>query len=200
MLEHRAALDQVARAHEAGTIHAPGLLVAPITDRGLLLLQGDPGDRLIQSVVRERIGVALPGPGAAGIQGAYALLWVTPREFLLQLPEAETPIVETALVARLGAALAAVADVSDAFACFDVSGNDAVDVLMTGCRLDLRPHAFAAGRVARTAFADLPVIIWKPGNADSFQCLVDRAFAETFWSWHSARASLVLANRGAAGP
>jgi heterotetrameric sarcosine oxidase gamma subunit len=200
MLEHRAPLDQLSWAHDVRTIDARGLRVAAVADRGLLLLQGDPGDCRFQDAIRERIGVALPGPLTAAIHGEYALLWMAPAQFLLELPAAQAPIVQSALSARFGAALAAVADVSDAFACFDVSGADAPDILMTGCGLDLRPDVFAAGRVARTAFADLPAVIWKPGNPDSFRCLVDRGFAEHFWSWCSAHASLVLANRGAAGP
>jgi len=181
MLERRAPLAQVAGAGDA-TIDAPGLRVAAVADRGLLLLQGDPDDPLLAGAIREQVRIGLPGPLEVGAGGDCALLWMTPKELLLELPAARAPAMETALALRLGAALAAVTDVSDAFASFDVGGDAAVDVLMTGCTLDLRPHAFAPNRVARTAFAGVSAIIWKPADPNRFRCLVDRSFAWYFWN------------------
>jgi sarcosine oxidase subunit gamma len=183
MLEHRTPLVQVSRAQELSTIDAPGLRVVAVESQGYLLLQGDPEDSLLQKAMREQIGVAVPGPQVGSISGEYALLWMAPSQWLLELPAARALIVQAALVTRLGSALAAVTDISDALACFDVSGGAAVDVLMTGCSLDLHSHAFAESRVARTAFAGVPVIIWRPGNPIQFRCLVDRSLADHFWTW-----------------
>jgi sarcosine oxidase subunit gamma len=187
MLEHRAALDQLARDGDAGAIDAPGLRVAAVTDRGLLLVQGDPDHRVLHEAVAEGIGLALPGPLAASLGNGYALLWMTPKEWLLELPAAQAHGVQAALAARLGPALAAataaVTDVSDAFAAFDVSGDRAADVLMTACSLDLTPGAFAAGRAARTLVADVPAVIFRPAPAPGLRCLVDRSFAAHLRRW-----------------
>jgi sarcosine oxidase subunit gamma len=183
MLEHRTPLVQVSRAQELSTIDAPGLRVVAVESRGFLLLRGSPEDSLLQKALREQVGLAPPGQQLASIGNEYALLWMAPGQWLLELPAARASTVQAALVARLGAALAAVIDVSDALACFEVSGEAVADVLMTGCTLDLQPHAFTVGRVARTAVAAVPVILWKPADPRQFRCLVDRSFAEHFWSW-----------------
>jgi len=185
MLEHRAPLDQLSRARNTETLHDAdgGLRVTPVTDRGLLLLQGSPEDAVLRDAIGRQIGARVPGPQTTDIRGEYALLWMTPKEWLLELPAAETSAVQGALVARLAPSLAAITDISDALACFEIGGDPAMDVLMAGCSLDLRPHAFAAGRVARTAIADVHAIIWKPGIAHLFRCWVDRSCAQHFWNW-----------------
>jgi heterotetrameric sarcosine oxidase gamma subunit len=183
MLEHLAPLAQLSRAEGPSTIEAPGLRVVAVDNRGFVLLQGDPEDPLLHRAMREQIGVELPGPQVASVGGDCALLWMAPRQWLLDLPVARAPTVQAALVTRLGPAAAAVTDISDALACFDVSGDSAADALMTGCTLDLHSHAFAAGRVARTGFAGVPLIICRPDNPNQFRCLVDRSFAAHVWSW-----------------
>jgi sarcosine oxidase subunit gamma len=184
MLEYRTPLTQVSRASDLSTIDAPGLRVVAVEARGFVLLQGNPEDSLLQKALREQIGVEPPGPQLASIGTEYALLWMAPGQWLLESPAARASTVYAALVARGGVALAAVTDLSDAFACFEVCGDAAADVLMTGCTLDLRPDSFKVGRVARTAVADVPVVLWKPGDDPrQFRCLVDRSFAEHFWSW-----------------
>jgi heterotetrameric sarcosine oxidase gamma subunit len=183
MLRHRAPLAQLSRADELSAIDAPGLRVVAVENRGFVLVQGDPEDPLLHRAMREQIGVAVPGPQCASIGGEYALLWMAPGQWLLEAPATRAATAQSALIARLGAAFASISDISDAFACFDVSGEVATDVLMTGCSLDLRPDAFFDGRVARSVFAGVPVIIWKTDNSRRFRCLVDRGFAEHIWSW-----------------
>ena len=183
MLEQRTPLAQVSPTQERSAIDAPGLRIVAVDSWGYLLLQGNPEDPLLQKALREQIGVAAPGPQLASMGGEYALLWTAPGQWLLESPAARASTVQTALIARLGTAFAAVTDLSDALACFEVSGEAAADVLMTGCSVDLQPGAFTVGRVARTAVAAVPVILWKPGDPHQFRCLVDRGFAEHFWSW-----------------
>jgi heterotetrameric sarcosine oxidase gamma subunit len=187
VLEHRAPLHRLSPALYAEATDQPDLRVMPIEDRGLLLLQGEPGDVLLHDAILRQIGVRVPGPQATSIRGDYALLWMTPKEWLLELPAAETLAVQLALITRLVPALAAVTDVSDSLALFDVSGDRAVEVLMTGCSINLRSDAFTAGHVARTAVADVPAIIWKANNSFQFRCLVERSYAEHFWNWLAKR-------------
>ena len=183
VLEHRAPLQQCSRAHESEAIDRPGLRVVPVRDRGFLLLQGTPTDIRFHDAILEQLGVRLPAPQTTIIRGDSALLWMTPTEWLLELPAAPTLAVQAALSTRLASALAAATDVSDSFARFDVSGEHAADVLMTGCSVNLRSHALAAGQVVRTAVADVPAILWRSGDSQPFRCLVDRSVAEHFWNW-----------------
>lgn len=184
MLEHRPPLAIRSRERlERGGAKRSDLRVAAMEGRGHLLVQGDPEDTLLQEAVRGDLKMALPGPQATRVRGDYALLWMTPKEWLLELPQGQAQTVQATLMVRFGEALAAVSDLSDALACFEVSGDSAPDALMTGCSLDLRAEAFTAGRVARTALADVPAIIWKPSHLPRLRCLIDRSFAEHFWTW-----------------
>lgn len=184
MLERRTPLDSVqAYAGRHGpTIEHVGLRVSPVRGRGLLLLQTTAAPALQESLAQE-LGLALPSAQTATLLGHYALLWLTPAEWLLELPVDQTDAVHRALTRQLTSALAAVTDFSDALMSIEISGEHAAEVLATGCSLDLRPHAFPSSRVARTALADIPAILWNPGGADRYRCLVDRGFAAHLLAW-----------------
>jgi heterotetrameric sarcosine oxidase gamma subunit len=185
LLKKRTPLDQISRGatHAAAVIARSGLCVVPVTDSGLLLLQGESEDSLLDEVLLGQFGLRLPGRLGTSVRGDYALVWLAPKEWLLELPIADTPAVKVAVSSRLAPPPTVLTDISDSLAGFDVTGEHAWEVLMTGCSLDLRPHAFTAGRVARTAIADVPAIIFKRGTLPQFRCWVDRSFAAHFWNW-----------------
>jgi sarcosine oxidase subunit gamma len=145
----------------------------------------------LQDALAEEAGLSLPGPHEACTRGNYALLWLTPAEWLLELPAGESQSLRSALARRLTPSHSVVSDISDAFACCQVNGNRAADVLMSGCSLDLRSWAFQTGRVARTALADVPAILWKTGEPNRFRCLFDRSFAAHIRHWLSEAARAV---------
>lgn len=181
MLEHQTPFDAVGESSDTASIE--GLeLRATDSGAGFLLLQSSAESGLPDALMSE-IAMALPGPQATTVRGDYALLWMAPAEWLLKLPPGQTDSVQSALTRRLSATLVAVTDMSDAFACWKVSGPRAADALMSGCGLDLRAHAFPAGRVVRTALADIPAIIWRADEPPCLRCLVDRSFAMYFRDW-----------------
>jgi len=194
VLEHRAALDQLCPARHAQAIDDPRLCVMPITDCRLLLVQGNAEDPILRERIHRVLGLALPAPLKASVRLGTAILWLGPKEWLI---ETTVPASATVQLWRAGAdpgaeasGLHAITDQSDAFAGFDLSGPRAVDVLMSGCSLDLAPRAFPVGHAARTAIADVPAIIWSPMAAaptsspsGHFRCWLDRSFAAHFWDW-----------------
>lgn len=184
MLEHRTAFDSVQEGlGQSGlAIERADLRVTPVRDHGLLLLQTASAPAL-QEALDQEMGLTLPPAQGAAVIGNYALLWLTPAEWLLEHPAGETDRIEAALALRLAASLTVVTDLSDALGPLEISGAAATAILMTGCSLDLRPRAFPSGRVARTALADVPTILWNPGNPDRFRCLIDRSFADHFLLW-----------------
>jgi sarcosine oxidase subunit gamma len=137
----------------------------------------------LQEALSQVAGLGLPAAQQATVLGDYALLWLAPAEWLLELPVDKTDPVEIALTHRLSSSLTVITDFSDALVAFELSGSGAPETLMTGCSLDMRSHAFPAGRVVRTALAGVPAILWNPGNPERFRCLVDRGFAEHLLSW-----------------
>jgi sarcosine oxidase, subunit gamma len=144
-------------------------------------------------MLHRELGLVLPAPLRANALGSAAILWLGPREWLIET-DAEAGTTAQLLRARRnaraeGTALHAITDLSDALAGFNLSGLRAPEVLMSGCSLDLRPEVFSAGHTACTAIADVPAIIRSvigaPESSRSrhFRCWVDRSFAAHFWDW-----------------
>jgi sarcosine oxidase, subunit gamma len=158
------------------------LKVNLLRNSGLLLIQSA-SVLALQVALNQVLGLPLPVPQQAAVLHDCALLWLTPAEWFLDIPANRTDSVQLALTERLSSSLTAVFDFSDALVPFEVNGANAPEILMAGCHLDLRPAAFPAGRVVRTALADVPAILWNPGNPDRFRCLIDRAFTEHFLAW-----------------
>jgi sarcosine oxidase subunit gamma len=181
MLEHQQPLDSPPQAHGSPPAGESGFRVQ-LAETGLLLLQSA-SESALQDALTSEIALRLRAPGKTCSSGDYALLWLTPAEWLLECPVKDTDALHSALTRRLARSLAVVADMSDAFACFDLSGARASDVLASGCSLDLRADMFPAGRVARTSLAGVPVIIRKTGEPHGFRCLVDRSFARHIRDW-----------------
>jgi heterotetrameric sarcosine oxidase gamma subunit len=209
VLEHRAALDQLSPTRHAQGIDDPHLRVVPVTHCSLLLVQGHAEDPALRKLIQRELGLDLPVASRANARGGTAILWLGPKEWLIETSEAASatgqlsragiaagaaPWAEThaGAAARTRAeatALHTITDISDALAGFDLSGSRAADVLMSGCSLDLGPQAFSAGQAARTAIADVPAIIWSATSGPEtspwgrFRCWVDRSFAAHFWDW-----------------
>jgi sarcosine oxidase, subunit gamma len=200
MLEHRAPHCPLsppdAAQHREPTV-SPGLSVVPVTDRGLLLLQARAADTWLEGILHRQLGLHLPAPLKASRRDAAAMLWLAPREWLLELPAAATPSVHAVLDDSFAEArvrlrgqsppsLCTANDLSDAFAGLDVSGTRAIDVLMSGCSLPLGPQSFPAGHVARTVLAEAPVILWRASDSPGcgvFRCWAERSLAAHLASW-----------------
>ncbi|HUN76948.1 MAG TPA: sarcosine oxidase subunit gamma family protein [Steroidobacteraceae bacterium] len=194
MLEHRHPLDQLAAPQLRS---GPELRLVPVTRRGLLLIQARSAGSSIESILHRTLGLQLPAPLKTERGEHAAILWLGPREWLLELPRAATLSAYTHLQecfarsrasspGESSAPLGGVIDVSDAFAGIDVSGTRAVDVLKSGCSLDLEPQSFAVGDTARTALAEVPAILWRltetPGPG-LYRCWVERGFATHLAHW-----------------
>jgi sarcosine oxidase subunit gamma len=108
---------------------------------------------------------------------------MTPREWLIELPETLTATVLATLESLVSPTGAVLTDLSDGLAGFVVAGARAADVLMTGCSLDLRAEAFRIGQSARTLLAEIPASLYACGPTPAIRCLVERPFAEHFWNW-----------------
>lgn len=181
MLEHQQPLDSPPEARGSHPTDEPGLRVK-LSETGLVLLQS-PSESTLQDALTSEIALRLPAPGETCVRGDYALLWLTPAEWLLECPVKDTDSLHSGFTRRLATSLAVVTDMSDAFTCFELSGARAADILMSGCSLDLRTDIFPAGRVARTPLAGIPAIIRKTGEPHGFRCLVDRSYARHIRDW-----------------
>jgi sarcosine oxidase subunit gamma len=88
-----------------------------------------------------------------------AALWLGPDEWLvIGAAGTQTEIVEE-LASALDDAHASVIDVSASRAVLDLSGPRALDVLATGCPIDLHPRSWRPGMCAQTLFDRTPVLL-----------------------------------------
>lgn len=126
------------------------------------------------------LGVALPDTPMAGREaGSMAALRLGPDEWLVldrrdpatavHWPPAEPP------AGRLS-----VVDVSDRQVAIIIEGPAAADLLNAGSPLDLSPGAFPVGRVVRTVFGRVEVVIWRQA-AERFHLEVWRSMAGYVW-------------------
>jgi sarcosine oxidase subunit gamma len=183
VLEHRGIFDGHPDERRLRAIDGVGIRVTVLGGRGLLLLQGDPVEAAVRKALQDGERPSLPGPGEVSFGARSSLVWLAPKEWLLELPRAELESVYAEMTDHIKTAHAAVTDVSEAYVCFELSGNRAVSVLATGCSLDLHRNTFGVARAARTLLADVPVILFRCREFAVFRCLVDRTYAEHLWSW-----------------
>ena len=134
--------------------------------RGMITLRGDLGSQVLQDAACDVAGVGFPGQGAAIIEGARGICWMSPDEVLILVPHGEA----VAAVATLTKALAGehhlAVNVSDARAMFALEGESAVirEVLAKLTPADLRASAFQVGRIRRTRLAQVPAALWFTGE------------------------------------
>jgi heterotetrameric sarcosine oxidase gamma subunit len=183
VLRRTTPLEQSADVGHAESLATGTLSLSLVRDHAWLLLQGDPDDSSLRTALLRCVGLLLPQQNRALTVGARSILWLAPREWLLEVPGREEAGLEAALTGDFAQTANGLTVLSDALAGFDISGIDAPDLLSTGCSLDLDQGAFDTGSVSRTLLADVPVILWRRSANQGFRCLVDRALSHHLWSW-----------------
>lgn len=150
----------------------------PVSGEGVTLAPGGAQSRWSlrardAAVLGKVLGLALPERIGA-TEGGIAKLG--PDEWYAVLPEG------TVLPTEPGSAVSVV-DVSSRAVAFVLEGPRAVDVLSSGCPLDL--GQFPVGRATRTLFETVEVQIWRTAE-ERWVIQVWRSFAP--WLWHSLAA------------
>lgn len=114
-------------------------------------------------------------------------LWLAPGEYLLLwLPEADTQTEPVPSLASQQAQCAPgvyLSEQSSRYCAIEMGGDKAIELLASGCGLDLHPQQFQAGHCARTLFAQLDVLLFKPQPEPRFVLLLERGEAEYGWRW-----------------
>ncbi|MEL7048802.1 MAG: sarcosine oxidase subunit gamma family protein [Pseudomonadota bacterium] len=64
-----------------------------------------------------------------------------------------------------------------------VSGPNVRDALAKGCQVDLDPSAFRQGHATTTQIDQVVCQIWRADEAQSYDVMVARSLARSFWSW-----------------
>ena len=164
---------------------ADGVTLADRSARARFNLRLDPKDADALTAAGAILGGSLPRTPntAASTVNGKTLLWLGPDEWLVTGPAAEGAALGDALGVRLDGRHHALTDVSAMYATLALSGPRAREVLMKGCRLDLRPRAFSAGTCVQTALARANVILHQTGDAPAYEITVRNSFAHYLASW-----------------
>ena len=151
---------------------------------GCVNLRGNPEDAKFTDAAKDVLGVALPTqPNTVVENGDTTVFWLAPTEWFVRTAADG----QLDLIARLEEALAgqhiATNDVTGNFTTVELSGPHARDVLEKGCTLDLHPRAFAPGQCAQTLLSHAGILIRPTADAQAFEIVVRRSFADYTFLW-----------------
>ena len=122
--------------------------------------------------LRTRASEGLPPIlASAPFAGGHAL-GLGPDEWLLILPDAARPPAMSGVHALV--------DIGHREVGLTIEGPAAAAMLQSGIALDLSLAAFPIGKVTRTLYDGVDVMLWRTGEA-SFRLHVWRSFAEHLW-------------------
>ena len=128
---------------------------------GMITFRGDLSASAIKKAVKTATGVAIPKPGTMAGNSAGGVLWMSPDELLLMVPNGETQNVIAQLNTSLSEHHILVADVSDARSVFRIDGLQAAQVLARLCPVDLHKDSFGVGDMRRTRLAQVAAAFWR---------------------------------------
>ncbi len=139
-------------------------LAAPM---GMIVLRGAPGDAA--PVVKAVVRVEMPGLRKILRDGARAVAWMSPDEWLLMLPRDGVAEALEAGRRAAGDAFVTLADVSEARVAFTLRGPRADEVVMKLCPVDIA--RLPEGEIRRTRAAQIAVALWRSGaNEITLMC------------------------------
>ena len=175
-------------AEEEEAAKAAGVGIRQLDIAEKLLLRGNGSDAFKQAA-SDVFGFAIPVAPNVAADKALCCLCLSDSEWLV-LSADNRPLAK-ALAEALSRQVAAVIDVSSAWAIIEVAGPNAEALLASGCSLDLHESSFPAGRCARGLISHVEVVIYRRDSGEGYHILVDRSLATDLWNWlHGAATEL----------
>ncbi len=135
---------------------------------GMISLRAKPEVKGLAKAIKAAVGTGLPAQRQIEISGDKAAGWMSPDEYLLILPYAETAAAMAAIDKALKGEHYLAVVVSDARAVFHVEGAKADQVIAK-----LSPVDFAkmgANELRRTRAAQVAVAFWREGDGYTLVC------------------------------
>ena len=148
-------------------------MVREIGPLGMISLRAKPEVKGLAKAVKAAVGLAVPAPRRIVATADKAVGWMSPDEYLLVLPYAQTGAAMAAIASAMGADHHLAAVVSDARAVFDVTGAKADQVLRKLCPVDF--DALSPGELRRTRAAQVAAAFW--AIDDGFRVVCFRSVA-----------------------
>lgn len=148
--------------------------VSEIGPLGMISLRAKPDVKALAKAIKAAVGTAVPDQRRIIVDGDRAAGWMSPDEYLLILPYAETGAAMDAIAKAMGDAHHLAAVVSDARAVFQIDGAKADQVLKKLCPVDIAD--MAKGELRRTRAAQVAAAFWQQG--DGFRLVCFRSVAD----------------------
>ena len=141
---------------------------------GMISLRAKPDVAGLAEAVRAVTGTALPALRRIEVAGDCAAGWMSPDEYLLILPYADTGAAMVKLAEGLEGQHHLAAVVSDARAVFRIEGDKADQVIRKLMPVDL--DRMEPGELRRTRAAQVAAAFWRQGDGFTLVCF--RSVAE----------------------
>ena len=130
----------------------------------------------IASRLEAAAGFALTQPINRLVGDSKMSMRLGPDEWLLVALEQEAEAITLELKEALGSHLHSLVDITHCNIALTLTGSRAVDVLNTGCPLDLHPSMFPPGMSTRTVFAKCEIILARMPDDTAFRLECWRSF------------------------
>ena len=150
--------------------------------RGQVTLKGDLRHTAMADVVRELVGLDLPGVRQVTASGGRAAIWMAPDELLLMMPYRQAGEAVARADAMLEGRHHMALDVSDARTVLRLTGAAASEVLAKGAPVDLSDRACPPGSARRTHMGGLAVAFWRL-DAETWEIAALRSYAHHLMAW-----------------
>ncbi len=153
--------------------------------RRIFHIQASP-DANISASLSAELGTTLPLSSSVVSDSSLAALWTGPNEWLVfcdhdvdavNLKNAWSSPREDGSV---------ITELTDYYAIFHLSGEQAIDLLQEGCGADLQSDAFHPGAFIITLLFDVTVLIYYEEKRTGYTIYVDRSLARHLWLWLSS--------------
>jgi sarcosine oxidase subunit gamma len=137
--------------------------ISEVTHTALASLAARQGEAKAITDIADAAGIPLPPPGKAAQGATYAAFWLSPEMWMIEAPFATHEDIVAILKPHFGEA-ASLTEQTDAWARFDVTGDDLPAMFERLCAFDLRAHG--PGAATRTVIEHLGcyVVIRAPGH------------------------------------
>lgn len=142
--------------------------VREIGPLGMISLRAKADVAGLAAAIHAVTGTGVPAPRRIEVAGAYAAGWMSPDEYLLVTPYAETGAAMERLAEALRGQHHLAAVVSDARAVFRIEGARADQVIRKLCPVDM--DMLATGELRRTRAAQVAAAFWRDGDGFTLVC------------------------------
>jgi sarcosine oxidase subunit gamma len=171
----------VAAGRHGRDLPVPGLCLEVLKPRATLLIMARRNKRAdLAQIMQSRFGVALPDGPVVARGEKVSLLWAGRLQWLALAEQDAVPNLKAEMQAIVKD-VASLSDQSDARVTVAVSGPKARDTLAKLTPIDLHPRCFVPLQTALTLFGYLTGQITQIDDTPSYQVIVFRSFAESFW-------------------